>query len=767
MSKFQELYTYQEHNSIEYILQKCRKRISKGFTSKSVLDRLYHDLFEYAAPLQGKSNMEELSMMFKSTMNKVLDGIYDLEMFNQLIQHIRDNKNERDILQLAIDLGTKFITKSSMDTKDSLITWKRNTTEILGFGKTVEQLNDILKKELQDNIFCVIPNFWDNFFVGKEWTDQASRIWESYEKYEIAEKQLRSKELEGKNSSKDVEEQKTLHGAKEEKILEENMTESEIWDWLYFFEENFLKQLKCHSSRSTKYPVVIESKGSLIRGRYCRTNSTQRSDESEGKTQIDFLIKSVDLPNDDVDWKNMNVGGEFSISPSKQVRKDKFLQLSRCVREAYCAQPLRRFMHGFLMFKEEFELWVFDRSGAYSSGRKSIADAKEMFVRAICSYLLMSDEELGRDLSISKINGQSAVRIKGDNEESIQLFDVKSYPVVRPRSLINRATTCYETQNKLSMIKYSWSRSETNAEVQFMKDALTVPGVVKYITSDLVYQTNNHLGSLNLSDAQPCDLKAEEIIISPGTNYHNMALPSLERNRFLFRIVMTPCGRKINSSGSILAFVVGIRDAIKAHQALVDKNILHGDISDGNIILIDPTLDKDCHGLLIDFDCSVRLKDNVAEDDERFLTGTLKFMALERLFSDGKTKAIRRTYRHDLESFFYVFIVGSIEYEFVNGGMSHNLDDWCVNIIKQCYSNKRVHIYEFPTLLNMFTPSFKELKQLAKNLRTILFEEDGSYISTPNDRGSLYRRMIEAFDDTIEDIKAGKIKNPTFIARRQ
>ncbi|VCU41105.1 Bgt-51884 [Blumeria graminis f. sp. tritici] len=131
-------------------------------------------------------------------------------------------------------------------------------------------------------------------------------------------------------------------------------------------------------------------------------------------------------------------------------------------------------------------------------------------------------------------------------------------------------------------------------------------------------------------------------------------------------------------------------------------------------------------------------------------------MALERLVSDGETKpSIRRTYRHDLESIFYVFIVGSIEYEFVTDGKSYNLDNWCVNIIDNCYSNKLIHIYEFPKLLNMLTPSFKELEQLAKNLQKILFEEEGRYIATPNDLGSLYRRMIEAFDDTIEDISVG------------
>ena len=120
--------------------------------------------------------MEELWRIFSATMLKVNREMDDLKMFDQLTQNILDNQNKRDNLQLAIDPGKEFTAKSSMDTKDSLITLKRNITERLGFGKTVEEWNDILKKELQDNAFCVIPNFLESLFVGKELIDQAFRI---------------------------------------------------------------------------------------------------------------------------------------------------------------------------------------------------------------------------------------------------------------------------------------------------------------------------------------------------------------------------------------------------------------------------------------------------------------------------------------------------------------------------------------------------------------------------------------------------------------
>ncbi|SZF00829.1 unnamed protein product [Blumeria hordei] len=155
-----------------------------------------------------------------------------------------------------------------------------------------------------------------------------------------------------------------------------------------------------------------------------------------------------------------------------------------------------------------------------------------------------------------------------------------------------------------------------------------------------------------------------------------MTLPSLERHRFLFRIAMTQCGKKIDTSGSILDFVTGIRDAIKAHQELADISILHGDILEGNIILKDPTTDDEPYGMLVDFDCAVKLKGNVAEDEELLLTGTMKFMALERLEFAAKLKSIQRSYRHDIESFFYVFLVGCIEYESVTEGMPQNLNEW-------------------------------------------------------------------------------------------
>src|SRR5690242_15624294 len=104
-----------------------------------------------------------------------------------------------------------------------------------------------------------------------------------------------------------------------------------------------------------------------------------------------------------------------------------------------------------------------------------------------------------------------------------------------------------------------------------------------------------------------------------------------------------------------------MRDGIKAHKALfMDGKILHRDISEHNIILIDPAKNGGFSGMLIDLDLAVAVGEDGRNEQTkaRHMTGTLQFMAIEILKGglDSKTVGIEHTYRHDLESFFYVFL---------------------------------------------------------------------------------------------------------------
>lgn len=120
-------------------------------------------------------------------------------------------------------------------------------------------------------------------------------------------------------------------------------------------------------------------------------------------------------------------------------------------------------------------------------------------------------------------------------------------------------------------------------------------------------------------------------------------------NRIFCCLVISPPGRAIDRFKSIGEFLEACRDAIKGHRSLYqDGKILHRDISKNNIIIADARNDGDPKGMLIDLDLAKELNSRLS--GARHRTGTMEFMAIQVL--EGHA----HTYRHDLESFFYVFL---------------------------------------------------------------------------------------------------------------
>ena len=92
-----------------------------------------------------------------------------------------------------------------------------------------------------------------------------------------------------------------------------------------------------------------------------------------------------------------------------------------------------------------------------------------------------------------------------------------------------------------------------------------------------------------------------------------------------------------------------LRDAIAGYKSLLeDGKILHRDISENNITIVEAVAKRDPKGMLIDLDLAKELDSLPSVASHR--TGTIQFIAIEVRQGKGYT------YRHDLESFFYVFI---------------------------------------------------------------------------------------------------------------
>ncbi|CAD6506060.1 BgTH12-06992, partial [Blumeria graminis f. sp. triticale] len=89
-------------------------------------------------------------------------------------------------------------------------------------------------------------------------------------------------------------------------------------------------------------------------------------------------------------------------------------------------------------------------------------------------------------------------------------------------------------------------------------------------------------------------------------------LQPFKRDRHLVRVVVTPGGHPLHCSRTILEFLVVIGDYIVAHRRLyIEKKIIHCDISEGNIVSISPNGNNSLHKMLIHFDHSISLNDDL------------------------------------------------------------------------------------------------------------------------------------------------------------
>ncbi len=226
------------------------------------------------------------------------------------------------------------------------------------------------------------------------------------------------------------------------------------------------------------------------------------------------------------------------------------------------------------------------------------------------------------------------------------------------------------------------------------------------------------------------------------------------KNRIFSCLVISPAGRTIKEFRSIKELLTALRDAVKAHRSLLGKaKILHRDISENNIIVTDPEMADGFTGMLIDLDLAIVDGERTGG---RHMTGTMEFMAIDVL------RGVEHTYRHDLESFFYLLLWMCARRAWERGFQCRTRDRPKRNILRKWYGSnaadvadaKRgtMHTDGFKDILNEFAPAFDCIKPLSEKVRSILFPltRDGELdLGTPADPNTLYEPIIKAFGDAI------------------
>ncbi|KAI0201880.1 hypothetical protein F4808DRAFT_469184 [Astrocystis sublimbata] len=166
-----------------------------------------------------------------------------------------------------------------------------------------------------------------------------------------------------------------------------------------------------------------------------------------------FFQTPVSVASGTFEYKHVLIVGEQKSSHDTGRFKADFLQLTRLVRGIFIDQPTRRFVHAFTLSASIMELWVFDRSGAYSSGAFNIHDKPDTFARALVGYATMDDNAMGLDAFIEREGTHHYVTLDDateGNKTRIRLLR----PIVRQKAIVCRGTTCYETQDS-NVAKFS------------------------------------------------------------------------------------------------------------------------------------------------------------------------------------------------------------------------------------------------------------------------------------------------------------------------
>jgi hypothetical protein len=130
-------------------------------------------------------------------------------------------------------------------------------------------------------------------------------------------------------------------------------------------------------------------------------------------------------------------------------------------------------------------LWIFDRSGPYSSEKFDVHREPERFVTVTAGYALMTEAELGLNTFIMRDDTGRYI-VAGDTRVSIE-----DKPIASTKAIVCRGTTCYRgriTPTLDCVVKFAWPSDKRQREGRLLKLAKErgVKGVAEWIHDEQV-----------------------------------------------------------------------------------------------------------------------------------------------------------------------------------------------------------------------------------------------------------------------------------------
>ncbi|MCJ1237182.1 hypothetical protein MMC14_005167 [Varicellaria rhodocarpa] len=398
---------------------------------------------DVALYLHSKTGNQDVASELLMLRKRVQKGDFNYEHYHALSRFVVKKASDIEIWNAVFNI---IITLSRISPPPSIPPSSDGTpiTHSSASQQGEEQTRWLLEGRIFEEILsCTyrdVGGFFSKYFEGKEWNERSKKVYNA----------VKGRHVDGRWTD-----------------FPEVPTEKAVYEWLCCFQDEFLSD---------------------ARGIYYTSKSSSELTGAEARRQLDVFVKPSGVGRSDAkhNWKDVQVIGELRASNSDW--KTKLLQLGRYMRDIFYTQPTRRFVHGFTILGTTMELWVFDRSGPYSSGPFDIHEEPEQFIRAIAGYAMMSDEELGLDTFIERNGGDLFITITEDATGKEKRFQLERDPLVVQRAIVCRGTTCYRTKDLEDVAKFSWTSAKRSSEADLLRLAhqKCVKGVARLLGYQLI-----------------------------------------------------------------------------------------------------------------------------------------------------------------------------------------------------------------------------------------------------------------------------------------
>ncbi|KAF9235699.1 hypothetical protein BU15DRAFT_77724 [Melanogaster broomeanus] len=212
------------------------------------------------------------------------------------------------------------------------------------------------------------------------------------------------------------------------------------------------------------------------------------------------------------------------------------------------------------------------------------------------------------------------------------------------------------------------------------------------------------------------------------------------------------------------------RQCVLCHYALWNAGIHHRDVSPANLMYYrrDDT-NRTIVGVLNDYDLASLASQKSPLGNER--TGTIPFMAIDLLDPDGQDGKLKHLYRHDMESFIWVFVWICFQYKGGSFQPRAPLHEWAKDNASGCVDKKRsfLAVPRYPEDLAIRTKrrvqdlvDFLSRQHSTRNGRKRSLERADTRLTEAQDRADP-APMIKMLKDEVEREELTLVEKPDHV----